>query len=77
MGIVNESGEPMLSLRTIVRAMGVLDDYTKTAEPSASPSSKVLHAYGLVERAVSGKHAYARQLSQVPLGVGVDIDGPA
>ena len=77
LGIVDESGVPTLSLRTIVNAMEVIDDYSKTKDFTGTPSSKVLHAYGLVERAVSGEHLVRGQLSTLRLAGPPEFDGPS
>ena len=50
--IVNEIGEPIISLRTIVRAMGVLDDFSKTKNLWTEADTRTTHAYHLVEYAV-------------------------
>ncbi len=68
LGIVDENGSNMLSLRTIVRAMEVLDDFSKTQDFGAAAPSRTRHAYYVVERAVSGQRASFGQLSSVPPG---------
>ena len=66
---VNESGEPTLSLPTIVRAMEVLDDFSKTKDYTGRPSAKVIHAYGLVERAIREQHSGGWELvPRLPTG---------
>ena len=47
----------MLSLRTIVRAMEVLDDFSKTKDFFSTADSRTVHAYYVVESAVSGQWA--------------------
>jgi len=61
--VLSESGEPIASLRTIVRAMEVLDSYARTNDFQGAIPSRAAHAYGLVERAVDGKRVSRRQLS--------------
>jgi len=51
--VVNENGEPIASLRTIVRAMEVLNDFCKTQDFNATVPSRAVHCYYVVERAVS------------------------
>jgi len=77
LGIVDESGAPTLSLRTIVHAMEVLDEYSKTKDFTSAPGSKVVHAYRLVERAISGKHALSRLLLEGGAGKPSDLDRAA
>ena len=55
LGVVNEDGSAMLSLRTIVRAMEVLDDFSKTKDFFSTADSRTIHAYYVVESAVSGQ----------------------
>ena len=54
--LLDESGSYSLSVRTIVRAMEVLNDYAKTADYAAPVGSKELHAYYVVESAVRGEY---------------------
>ena len=55
LGIVNEDGSSMLSLRTIVRAMEALDDFSKTKDFYSTADSRTVHAYYVVESAISGQ----------------------
>ena len=66
--IVDERGRSMLSLRTIVRAMEVLDDYTKTADFGSEAGSRELHAYYVVESAVGGEYTGGRREPILPAG---------
>ena len=75
--IVDEKGALTLSLRTIVRAMGVLDDYCETTDYSSTPSSKQIHAYYMVERAVSEQHADSWLGRPILTGESADLGGPA
>ncbi len=53
--VVDESGVHTVSLRTIVRAMEVLNDFSKSTRFSEAAGSRELHAYYVVERAVNGE----------------------
>ena len=77
LGIVDENGVPTLSLHTIVRAMGVLDDFSKTKDFGATVGSKEIHAYGVVERAISEQHTVSRQLRALQSGLPADFNGLA
>ena len=77
LGTIDENGRPTLSLPIIVHAMEVLDDYSKTKDFTGIPGSKVLHAYGLVERAISGEHIARGQLSAIRSARSITIDGLA
>ena len=68
MAIVNENGEPTASVRTIVRAMEVLDNYGKTADFGAAAPSRALHAYGVVERAISEQRFGSRGVESLRHG---------
>ena len=61
---VHETDNVTVSLRTIVRAMEVLDDFTKTADYGSQVSSRTLHAYHLVERAVHGEYRSVGRLAK-------------
>ncbi len=74
LGVVSPNGEPTLSLRTIARAMEVLDDYTKTKDFWASVPSRAVHAYHVVERAVREQHSGSR--SEFAIGPGGPDDAP-
>ena len=68
LGIVDENGSSTLSLRTIVRAMEVLNDFSKTRDFSTSPSSRVVHAYSVVERAINGELASRGRIGALQSG---------
>ena len=66
--VQDEKGRLTVSLRTIVRAMEVLDDFTKRADYEAAVSSRVTHAYSLVERAISGERVGSWSVSALKPG---------
>ena len=53
---IDENGKPTSSLRTIVHAIEVLNDFSKTQDFGSQAPSRAVHAYYVVERAVHGQH---------------------
>jgi len=68
LGVVDENGVPTLSLRTIGRAMEVLDDFSKTKDYGATVKSREIHAYYVVERAISEQRLSAWVLKPIQPG---------
>ena len=60
LGVLDGSGKPIASLRTIVRAMEVLNDFAKTPDYFGTIPSRTLHAYYVVERSVGGEQSNRR-----------------
>ncbi len=73
-GIVDETGRSTPSLRTIVTAMGVLDDFSKTKDFGGTASSKAVHAYYLVQRAVDEQRANRGVLFKGESSEPADVD---